>query len=64
MYLLGKKGIERVRLTQQLWAAGRWYKKANMILSTSVWEGRNCRYSYIAKHFDLQLLAWEESWLS
>lgn len=40
-YLLGEKCIGRVRLTLQLWAVGRWYKKANIILSSSVWEGRN-----------------------
>lgn len=58
-YLLGEKCTERVRLTPHLWAVGRYYK-ANMILSTSVWEGRVCRYSYIAKHFELQLLVWEK----
>lgn len=40
-YLLGEKGVEGVRLTLQLCAVGRYYKKANMILSASVWEGRD-----------------------
>lgn len=47
MYLLGEKGIERPKLTLQYWAVGRYYKKANMIFSASVWEMRDL---YIGIH--------------
>lgn len=57
-YLLGEKGIER--LTLQHWAVGRYYKKSKIIFSISVWERLIYWYSYVAKHLELQLLAWEK----
>lgn len=45
-----EKGIESIRLALQLWAVGRYYKKAHMILSTSVWGGRDSLGIHILPH--------------